>query len=159
MSSKLESKIKELISDTLESMGLESVRVRIISAKNKIVEILIARLDNDNVSVGDCQQANIEISALLDVEDIFDCEYMLEVSSAGIERPLVELKDFTRFANNMVAVKLEQPINDQKKYQAILTGTDGDDVVLATENGPVNLPFSNIKSDNIVLTNDMIRKI
>lgn len=162
----LESKIYNLIIETLNSLGLDIVRLRMtdggtaVSSK-KVLEVLIERLDAVNVSIKDCKVASNNISALLDVEDIIPYHYNLEVSSAGIERPLVKLEDFERFKDYIVQIKLHKAISNAKKYQGKLLGLEGGEIIMEMQN-PVSImkfEFANIKDAKIVLTDELFRKI
>lgn len=162
----LESKIYNLIADTLTSLGLGIVRLRMtdggtsVSSK-KTLEILIERLDESHVSIKDCKVASNNISALLDVEDIVPYHYNLEVSSAGVERPLVKLEDFVKFKDYVIQIKLYKAVSNAKKYQGKLLGLEDDEIVIGIEN-PVSIikfEFANIKDAKIVLTDELFRKI
>ena len=107
----MESKISELVENTINALGFELVRVTIHGAKAKIVEILIERQNGGKIGVGDCQLVSRNISAVLDVEDVISGKYFLEVSSTGLERPLVKLQDFVRFAGRDIKVRLKTAFN------------------------------------------------
>ena len=155
----LEEKIFQLIESDLTSLGLEAVRIRVISTKTKILEILIAKLDETPLSIEECAVASRQISALLDVEDLVSGHYRLEVSSAGVERPLVQLKDFERFAGNFIEVNLYQQLDGKKKYKATLRGREGNNILLDSSGVALSIKYENIKSANIVLTEELFRKI
>ena len=104
----MERKIAELIDSTLNDLGYGVVKITINGSTNKVVEIFIERLDGVKIEVGECQLVSRNISAILDVEDIISGNYFLEVSSAGLERPLVKLQDFVRYADSEVKIRLKE---------------------------------------------------
>ncbi len=166
MDKELENKIYGVIIETLKSLGFDIVRLRMTDrgtavSSIRILEILIERLDGSHVSIKDCKIASNNISALLDVEDIIPNQYNLEVSSAGIERPLVKLADFERFKDYIVQIKLHNAIEGAKKYQGKLLGVDNENISIEIQKptSVINFEFANIKDAKIVLTEDLFRKI
>lgn len=160
----LEEQINEIIEAPLEDMGFGIVRLRLLNRSSgahnmKVLEVLIERLDGVHISITDCKNASNHISAILDVEDVIDSKYNLEVSSAGIERPLVKLQDFERFKDYVIEVKLHNSVNGAKKHQCILLGIDDDKVKVRIGAEEVEIEFENIKDAKIVLTDELFRKI
>ncbi|MES2215302.1 MAG: ribosome maturation factor RimP [Pseudomonadota bacterium] len=161
----IEETIYNTIIGTVNDLGCDIVRIRILGGGDvtKVVEILIDRLDEKPISIRDCSIVSQNISAVLDVEDIINYAYNLEVSSAGVERPLVKLKDFTRFLGYVAAIKLHKAVNEAKKYQGKILSVDGDKISidkgqnLSGQN--VILDFENIKDAKLVLTEELFRKI
>ena len=94
----MEQRVTNLIESTVTTLGFDIVKVIIHGTSTKVVEILIERIDGEKVQVNDCQIVSRNISAVLDVEDIIPGKYFLEVSSAGVERPLVKITDFEKKA-------------------------------------------------------------
>ena len=95
-----------------------------------------------------------------DVEDIIDGKYNLEVSSAGIERPLVKLQDFDRFKNYVAEIKLHHALNGAKKYECTIIGTEGQNIkVMLGKDEVVSIDFENIKDAKLVLTDELFKKI
>jgi ribosome maturation factor RimP len=92
----MEQRVTNLIESTVTTLGFDIVKVIIHGTSTKVVEILIERIDGEKVQVNDCQIVSRNISAVLDVEDIIPGKYFLEVSSAGVERPLVKITDFEK---------------------------------------------------------------
>lgn len=157
----MEEQILNIIKEPLTDMGFNVVRLRIERPSNKkILEILLEKLDETNISIGECAKASRHISALLDVEDIIKGKYNLEVSSAGIERPLVKKEDFNRFKNRIVQVKLYNPHEEKKKLKGNLLGID-DEALVSIEVGQkvLKFEFSNIKDAKLVLTDELYRQL
>ncbi len=155
-----EQKITEIIKQTLEDLGFEIVKISIKNAKIKILEILIDRLDGEKVSVIDCKKVSRNISTLLDVEDIFEYEYNLEVSSAGIERPLTSLQNYARFIGSNVQIRLKELMNNCGHYRGVIVSCDDNIINLKLKNNEnLKIPFDLIKSGHLVMTDEMFRKL
>lgn len=153
----MENKIAELIEDTITGLGFELVRVAINGSKPKIVEILIERLDGEKVQIADCRSVSRNISAILDVEDVITGKYFLEVSSAGVERPLVKEKDFERFQGREVKLRLKEAWNGNLTYKGKLLGMEGDKIKLQSKNVELSFDYDNIKKANLIFTEEMFR--
>lgn len=113
-------------------------------------------LDKDGgVTIDDCAAVSREISAYLEVENLIDHPYHLEVSSPGLERPLKKKEDFLRFADRPVRIKLHKPLGDQRVLTGILRGIEGDAVALEMETGMVFLEQENISKARLSLEGTM----
>lgn len=155
----MERKIAELVEDTVNDLGFGIVKIAINGSANKIVEIFIERLDGEKIEVGDCQLVSRNISAILDVEDIISGKYFLEVSSAGLERPLVKLQDFEKYADSEIKIRLKEPHNGNLSFRGKLLGVIDGKVRLKSKNVEIGFDFENIKRANLVLTDEMFRKL
>ena len=113
----LEQKIENIIEQSLNDKGFEIVRVKFSS---KILQIMIEKNGGERVSVGDCEKVSKMVSLLLDVEDVLNDKYHLEVSSPGIDRPLVKLKDFQRFVGEEARITLNHEVANRKKLKGII---------------------------------------
>lgn len=155
----VEEKVVELVEKDLANMGLEIVRVRLLQAQGKILEILLARIDGEPVSIAECQTASQHMSVVFDVEDLISNAYKLEVSSAGVERPLVKIKDFEKFAGKVIDIRFFERVEERKSYRAELKGIREDEVLFVVDDKEMSVPFENIKSANIALTDELFREI
>ena len=161
----LENTINTAIEAPLQSIGFNIVRLKLYNRSSgalnlKVLEILIERIDGVHISITDCKNASNHISAILDVEDIIDGKYNLEVSSAGIERPLVKLQDFDRFKDYVAEIKLHHALNGAKKYECTIIGTEGQNIkVMLGKDEVVSIDFENIKDAKLVLTDELFKKI
>jgi ribosome maturation factor RimP len=108
------------------------------------------------MTVEDCAQISDSVSVILDVADPIAGAYMLEISSPGIDRPLVRAEDYDRFSGFEARIELAQPIEGRKRFRGRLLGTSAGNVRLATETGEVNLPFADVARAKLVLTDDLI---
>jgi len=155
----MEQRVTNLIESTVNALGFDIVKVIIHGTSTKIVEILIERTDGQKVQVNDCQIVSRNISAVLDVEDIIPGKYFLEVSSAGVERPLVKITDFEKFAGREVKIRLKAAFNGNLTYKGQLLGVEEEKVRLKSKNIEISFDYGNIKNAKLVLTDDMFRAL
>ena len=149
-------RISQAIEPSLEAMGYRLVRVVITSGRRQTLQVMAERRDDQPMTVEDCAQISRSVSALLDVADPIVGAYMLEISSPGIDRPLVRAEDYDRFSGFEARIELAQPIEGRKRFRGRLLGTSAGNVRLATETGEVNLPFAEVTRAKLVLTDDLI---
>jgi len=155
----MESKIFDLIEDPINKFGFSLVKVTIHGDIRKIVEVLIEKLDGNRVSVEDCSFVSRNISAILDVEDAISGKYFLEVSSAGVERPLVKLEDFVKFTNREVKIRLKTASNGKSTYKGKLLRVDGENIILCSGDDEISLDLGNIRRANLVFTEEEFRSL
>ncbi len=169
-------RVEGLIAPSVEARGFELVRVRIAGKGPATLQVMAERSDG-TMTVDDCAELSRALSAILDVEDAISGAYVLEVSSPGIDRPLVRQKDFERFTGFEAKIETVRPVNvnvgvnagvngdvdagavgsaGQKRFRGRLLGMAGDNVRIETENGEITLPFDEISVARLVLTNDLI---
>lgn len=154
--------VARLVEPVAEDMGYRLVRVRLLSERGKTVQIMAERPDGV-MTVEDCEALSRMISPLLDVEDVVPGQYFLEVSSPGIDRPLVRPSDFERWAGFEAKVEMTTPLAGRKRFRGQLEGfADGevrlyiDDPQGEGERLLVGLPFADIASAKLVLSDDLI---
>ena len=156
----IEQKVANIIKDTVKTLGFDLVKVSLQGAQSNILEILIDRLDNSNVSIAECKLVSKNISALLDVEDVISDKYYLHVASCGVERPLVKFEDYERFLNRDVKVKLKEPVEGRAKYRGVISKAEDDNIEIITEDKKIiSMAYDNIKGANLVLTEEMFRSL
>lgn len=129
----INAKIQNIIEAPLNSLGFSVVQIKFIEHAQPKLEILIERLDFVPVTVEDCMKANRTISTHLDVEDPIHKAYTLEVSSAGIDRPLIDVKDYTRFVGYKINIQTAVPFEGSKKFKGILDKVSESCVVIRSE--------------------------
>lgn len=156
-------RIEGLIEPALTAMGYELVRIAIQGGESRAtLQIMAERKDGVGMTVDDCADISRTVSALLDVEDPIAGAYTLEVSSPGIDRPLVKRDDFERFAGFEARVETVQPVNGRKRFRGRLMGVTGDEVRLretakaGTEADETLVPLAAIAKAKLVLTDDLI---
>ncbi len=142
--------IEEYAVSVLDSMGIELVEVQYrLEGHGWVVRLYVDR--EEGLTIDDCAAVSREISTWLDVEDLIEHAYHLEVSSPGLERPLKKVKDFERFAGRKARVKLRVPLNEQKVFIGIIDRVDEENVVLDVDGKPVSLLFDNIAKARLLL--------
>ena len=127
-------RIEEYLKPSLKDLGYAIVRVALFGqGKNRTLQIMLEKNDGTSVNIDDCEKASKEISVLLDVLDPIKGHYNLEVSSTGIDRPLVKKEDYIRFCGNQVLVKTYTPKCNQKLFKGILESADDKKIKLTSE--------------------------
>ncbi|HEB79514.1 MAG TPA: ribosome maturation factor RimP [Rhodospirillales bacterium] len=152
----LSSRVERLISPAIEAMGFEIVRVQLLGKERRILQIMAERRDGGAMLVDDCAEISRAVSAVLDVEDSISGTYALEVSSPGIDRPLVRIGDFERFAGYEAKVEMDRLIDGRKRFKGRLLGVEGETVRMKMAEGAVELPFQDIRRAKLVLTDELI---
>ncbi|RYE05760.1 MAG: ribosome maturation factor RimP [Rickettsiaceae bacterium] len=159
MNHSIEDKINNLTKNMVDSLGFEIVKISLQGSNANILEILIERKDGAKVSVGDCRLVSRNISMLIEVEDVITNKYYLEVSSCGIERPLIKFEDYTKFLNSEVKIKLLTPVGNRLKYQGVIVETQNNSIKLRVGQEIMSINFKDIKGGHIVMTDEMFRKL
>lgn len=155
----IEQQIIDAVQDNLKDLGFDLVKVTLKGSTHKVLEILIDRLDGEKVNIIDCRNSSRIISALLDVEDIISDKYFLEVSSAGIERPLIKFEDYTRFLGREASIKLKELLNGQTRYQGKIVKAEDNKIHLNNHGEDIVFSFDMIKKASLVLTDEMFRNL
>jgi len=148
--------IARIIEPSLDAMGYRLVRVALTSTRRPALQVMAERRDEAAMTVEDCADISRAISALLDVADPIAGAYTLEVSSPGIDRPLVRPEDYDRFAGFEARIDLVEPLDGRKRFRGRILGRDQDHVRLAVEAGEVRLPLAGIARAKLVLTDDLL---
>ena len=153
----LELRIANAILPSLGQMGYELVRVQVSGKERPVVQIMADRADGAPFLVEDCETISHAIGAVLDVEDPIKGEWMLEVSSAGIDRPLTRAKDWNRFAGHVATVELVVPQDGRKRFRGVALGADAEVARLKLDDGgEIAFPRGNIRKAKLVLTDELI---
>jgi ribosome maturation factor RimP len=140
----------------VEAMGYAIVRIMVLGQKRPRLQIMVERRDERAMTVDDCAEVSRAISAVLDVEDPIAGAHVLEVSSPGIDRPLVRLADFERFTGFEAKIETERPVAERRRFTGRLLGTAVDRVRLRTDVGDVELPHAEIVRAKLLLTDELI---
>lgn len=149
-----------IIKETLLSLDYELVRVKVTGTKTKTVQIMIDHYNqfDKDITLEDCEVASHVLSPLLDHMNLFNGHYNLEVSSPGVDRPLVKLADFERFKSFDAKITTIIKIGDKKKFSGKIIGTDGDEVLIKFYDSEdiTKINFENIHSAQLILTDELI---
>ncbi len=144
-----------MIEPELEKLGYELVRLRFLGGQDKVLQIM-AETAGGLCGLDDCQTISHALSDLLDGTDPIPFPYRLEVSSPGIDRPLTRPKDFGRWAGFDARVEMLEPVAGRKRLEGRLQGLADDVVTLTISGNVLSLPFANIKSAKLVLTDKLL---
>ena len=138
-------------------MGYELVRVMLIGRDRPTVQIMADRADGSQIAIADCETITHAISAVLDVEDPIPGAWTLEVSSAGIDRPLTRVKDWNRYAGHLARAETDLPINGRKRFSGTVLGADATSARMMLDDGTeVALPFAQLRRAKLMLTDALI---
>ena len=153
----LESRILLIAKPIIQDMGFEVIRIRLIDGKSKLIQIMIDS-PKMNITVDDCANISNELSAAIDVEDPYEDAFNLEVSSPGIDRPLTRLCDFDQWSGYEAKLETTTAIEGQRRFKGILSGTDGDEVLIKLDIGTIGLKFNWLSDAKLILTDALIRE-
>ena len=152
-------RVAKLVEPVLEGMGFRLVRVKM---SGPTLQIMAERPDG-SFTIDDCEQASRAISPILDVEDVISSRYYLEMSSPGIDRPLVRTEDFERWAGHEAKIEMAVPQAGRKRFRGALEGFSDGEVRLFIDNPErgaekllIGVPFADIGEAKLVLTDALI---
>jgi ribosome maturation factor RimP len=153
-------RVAALAEPVLASLGYRLVRIRISAFAGCTVQIMAERPDG-TMTVEDCETISRALSPVLDVADPIEGPYRLEISSPGIDRPLVRRSDFERYAGSMAQVEMQVPVDGRKRFRGELKGTEGDCARLrwdgaANETSEILLRIDDMMEAKLVLTDKLI---
>ncbi|PWJ80963.1 ribosome maturation factor RimP [Pseudaminobacter salicylatoxidans] len=158
----VDARVAAMIAPVLRAMDFRLVRVRLSGQNGLTLQIMVEREDG-TMTVEDCEEVSRAVSPVLDVDDPIDKAYHLEVSSPGIDRPLVRKSDFTTWAGHLVKLETSILVADRKRFRGRIGESDEDGVVIERdqpaygEEPRVRIPFETIADARLILTDDLIR--
>ena len=153
----LEGRIATAITPTIEELGYELVRVLVLGRERPTVQVMADRSDGAQISVEDCERITHAVSAVLDVDDPLPGAWNLEVSSAGIDRPLTRVKDWVRFAGHQARAEMVAPVDGRRRFTGVIVGADATAARLRVEDGTeVTLPLADLRRAKLLLTDELI---
>lgn len=157
----LSARVAALVEPVLDGLGYRLVRVRVSGADGCTVQVMAERPDG-TMTIDDCEAASRALSPVLDASDPVDRAYRLELSSPGLDRPLVRQSDFDRYAGNIVKIEMATPIEGRKRFRGLLLGAEGNHARLQRDDAPagepadVLLPIEEMAEARLVLTDALI---
>jgi len=157
----LAARVAAVAEPVIEDLGYQLVRVKVSGADGCTVQIMAERPDG-SMDVDDCETISRALSPVLDVADPIDRAYRLEISSPGLDRPLVRKSDFDRYAGHLARIEMEAPVNGRKRFRGLLAGTEDDaarlrrESVIEGEEPEVLLPIANMSEARLVLTDELV---
>lgn len=155
--------IAALAEPVLESLGFRLVMVRIMGGQAPIVEIMAERPDG-SMTIEDCQAVSVNLSPVLDVHDPMpNSSYRLQISSPGIDRPLVRPSDFEQWAGYEAKVETRELISGRRRFRGALEGYEGGEMRLAVDlpdlgRQVIGLPIGLVAEARLVLTEELVRE-
>ncbi len=158
----IDRRLAEIVSPTIEGMGFELVRIRLMGGRTPTLQIMADRPDG-GIIVDECARISTAVSAVLDVEDPIEENYVLEVSSPGIDRPLTRLKDFDAWADYEARLETNELIDGRRRFKGLLRGTEGDEVLIEIVEGKetltIGLKFDWLSDAKLILTDELIAEM
>jgi ribosome maturation factor RimP len=157
----LSARIASVAEPVIEALSYRLVRVKVSGADGCTVQIMAERPDG-SMTVEDCEMISRALSPVLDVADLIERAYRLEISSPGIDRPLVRKSDFERYAGHLAKIEMEVPINGRKRFRGLLVGAEGEaarvhrDDAAPGEDADVLLPIHEMSEAKLVLTDELV---
>jgi len=157
----LETRIARIVEPVANDMGYSLVRVK-ITAENGCTLQIMAEDENGRFSINDCERLSKDVSPVLDVEDPIDREYHLEVSSPGIDRPLVRARDFERYVGHEAKIELTDLLDGRKRFRGIIKAADAETVTVTLPDAPKDqdpdhrLPLMLLGEAKLVMTDALI---
>ncbi|HTT47552.1 MAG TPA: ribosome maturation factor RimP [Pseudolabrys sp.] len=157
----LAARVAAIAEPVIEQLGYRLVRVKISGADGCTVQLMAERPDG-TMAVEDCETVSRALSPVLDMADPIERAYRLEISSPGIDRPLVRKSDFDRYAGHLVKIEMLIPIGGRKRFRGQLLGTEGEaarlhrDDATESEEAEVLLPIEEISEAKLVLTDELV---
>jgi ribosome maturation factor RimP len=151
------SHLEPIIAPVVEAAGYRLVRLRLMGGKQKTLQVMAERADG-TMNVEDCAQLSRALSQFLEQDDVVEGDYLLEVSSPGIDRPLTRISDFARWSGHEARLELATPIDGRRRFHGTLLGLDGSEVLIETQGVQLKLPFRTIAEAKLVLTDKLIEE-
>jgi len=157
----LPARVAAIAEPVIEQLGYRLVRVRVSAAEGCTVQIMAERPDG-SMTVEDCEAVSRALSPVLDVADPIERAYRLEISSPGIDRPLVRKSDFERYAGHLARVETAMPVQGRKRFRGVLIGTEGEAIRLRRddaaegEEAEVLIPIEDMSEAKLVLTDELV---
>jgi ribosome maturation factor RimP len=154
-------RVAAIAAPVLDGLGYRLVRVRVSATSGCTVQIMAERPDG-TMTIEDCEAASRALSPVFDAEDPIEREYRLELSSPGIDRPLVRRSDFERYAGHEAKIEMAGALDGRKRFRGILTGVDGEAAKLRRkdaaegEAADVSLPIGDMVEARLVLTDALV---
>jgi ribosome maturation factor RimP len=146
----VDTKISQLLQPSIEALGFELWGVELqLRSRVKLLRVYIDKNDG-LVGIDDCERVSRQASSILDVEEAINGEYVLEISSPGMDRPLYELVQYEKYLGKDISLKLRFPFEGQRNFKGRLAGIDGDEIILVVADHEYLFPIEGIERANVV---------
>jgi ribosome maturation factor RimP len=157
----VQTQLEALVEPAVEAAGYKLVRFRVMGGQRKTLQVMAERPDGQ-MDVEDCAELSRTLSEVLEAADPIESDYVLEVSSPGIDRPLTRLEDFARFAGHEARLELKSGLEGRKRFRGRLIGTENTDVVMDVADvkgtNRIRFTFADIADAKLVLTDRLIQE-
>ena len=159
----LEARVSRIVEPVANDLGFALVRVRITQENGMTLQIM-AEDENGRFTIVNCEKLSKDLSPVLDVEDPIDREYHLEVSSPGIDRPLVRRRDFAAHVGHEAKIELSDMLNGRKRFRGFIKAVDDDTVTVTLPDAPAGtdpdyiLPLAALAEAKLVMTDALMEK-
>ncbi|MES2916621.1 MAG: ribosome maturation factor RimP [Pseudomonadota bacterium] len=158
----IDRRLADIVGPVIEGLGFELVRIRLMGGKTRILQIMADRPDG-GIGVDECGDISTAVSAVLDVEDPLEDNYVLEVSSPGIDRPLTRLKDFEMWKGWEARIETTELIDGRRRFKGDLAGVEDDEVLITIEEAgeelTIGLKFDWLSDAKLILTDELISEM
>ena len=158
----MDRRLADIVTPVIEGMGFELVRIRLMGGATRILQIMADRPDG-GIIVDECGEISTAVSAVLDVEDPIEENFVLEVSSPGIDRPLTRLKDFEAWKGWEARIETTELIDGRRRFKGMLAGVEGEEVLVELEEGgesvTIGLQFDWLSDAKLILTDALITEM
>ena len=149
--------IRRLVEPTVEALGFDIVQIRLLGGRRPTLQIMAEPKARERpMTVDDCAEISHAVSAVLDVADPIPGSYQLEISSPGIDRPLVRPQDYERFAGFDVRIETGEPVAGRRRFRGRLLGREGERVWVEVAGERYEVPLAAIRRAKLVLTDELI---
>ena len=158
----MDRRLADIVQPVIEGLGFELVRIRLMGGATRILQIMADKPEG-GIEVDHCGDISTAVSAVLDVEDPIEENYVLEVSSPGIDRPLTRLKDFEMWKGWEARIETTELIDGRRRFKGTLGGVEGDEVLIEIEEGKetvtIGLQFDWLSDAKLILTDELISEM
>ena len=158
----MDRRLADIVQPVIEGLGFELVRIRLMGGATRILQIMADKPDG-GIEVDHCGDISTAVSAVLDVEDPIEENYVLEVSSPGIDRPLTRLKDFEMWKGWEARIETTELIDGRRRFKGTLGGVEGEEVLIQLDEGKdtvtIGLQFDWLSDAKLILTDELISEM
>lgn len=158
----IDRRLADIVGPVIEGLGFELVRIRLMGGRTRVLQIMADRPDG-GIGVDECGTISTAVSAVLDVEDPIEENFILEVSSPGIDRPLTRLKDFEMWKGWEARIETSELIDGRRRFKGGLMGVEGEEILIEIEEGgqdvTIGLRFDWLSDAKLILTDELIAEM
>ena len=148
--------LHDMLEPTINNLGFDLVRIMTIGNVNPTLQVMIERKDRNNMVVDDCAIVSRAISVILDEKDPISGRYTLEVSSPGLDRPLVALENFVRFEGFEAKIETDTEIEKRKRFKGRIIRVDGEDIIFLMDDKEWTIPYDAVSKAKLLLTDELL---